>query len=357
MRRLHLFLLLVGAPATLAAQAKWQFAVVPALDLPGTTASGEIRFGVVTSALRLSTGDIVIADGASSALVAFSPSGQQKWKSGREGEGPGEYRMLWWIGRTAGDSVMAMDLAGRRITVVAPDGKFGRQFMLAPAPALMVTDGAGRVAWVAGNYGGPPVERARGSLHLRERDGTERELRKDFGVADFVLGQGPAMPQPLGRGVVIALARDAVLLGTADSAVIERVPFDGSPGSAVRIPYTPRPPNEAERLAGAQALLDRFSDPKARELMRPRFEKLPGPKLLPPYFGLWVDRQDQVWVLRTPPHVAPMRFTVLDGAGRVVAEVTSPLAVAPHELGPDYLLGSREDEAGEPHLVLLRRAP
>jgi hypothetical protein len=48
------------------------------------------------------------------------------------------------------------------------------------------------------------------------------------------------------------------------------------------------------------------------------------------------------------------RLRAIRENGTVVADVTVPVNLSVFEVGADYMIGAREDENGEPHLMVFR---
>ncbi|MCY4572039.1 MAG: hypothetical protein OXF01_04490, partial [Gemmatimonadetes bacterium] len=57
----------------------------------------EFLFGNITGAVRLEDGSVVIADESIPEVRMFDAGGRHVWTSGRDGEGPGEYKGLWLL--------------------------------------------------------------------------------------------------------------------------------------------------------------------------------------------------------------------------------------------------------------------
>ena len=66
-------------------------------------------FSQIRGAARLSTGTIVVLDGASRQLRAFSPGGTHLWTAGGPGEGPGEMRNPTHLETLPGDTLQLQD--------------------------------------------------------------------------------------------------------------------------------------------------------------------------------------------------------------------------------------------------------
>ncbi|MYI64977.1 MAG: hypothetical protein F4107_03425 [Gemmatimonadetes bacterium] len=82
----------------------------------------EYLFGNITGAVRLNYGSVVDADAQSHEDRMFDAGGGHVWTSGREGEGPGDYRGLWLLRGCPGATVTIYDWQLKRITELDSEG-------------------------------------------------------------------------------------------------------------------------------------------------------------------------------------------------------------------------------------------
>ncbi|MYA64352.1 MAG: hypothetical protein F4Y21_06850, partial [Gemmatimonadetes bacterium] len=87
----------------------WQIAPEPTLVLGELEGIDAYLFSQIRGATRLSTGTVVVLDGASSQLRAFSGDGTHLWTSGGSGEGPGEMRNPTHLETLPGDTIQVQD--------------------------------------------------------------------------------------------------------------------------------------------------------------------------------------------------------------------------------------------------------
>jgi len=85
-------------------------------------------FGRIAGVVRLSDGRIVVADALASEIRFFAADGTFLEQTGRDGSGPGEYRYFSALHRLPGDSLLAIDNEGGRLTVLDPTGRYIRTF-------------------------------------------------------------------------------------------------------------------------------------------------------------------------------------------------------------------------------------
>ena len=84
---------------------------------------------------------IYIADVGLSEIHAFdTQTGEHEARAGREGEGPGEFRGLAWIGSCDGDNLWALDQALGRASVYSTDLDHLRTFQIEGTRDRLVTD-------------------------------------------------------------------------------------------------------------------------------------------------------------------------------------------------------------------------
>ena len=95
----------------------------------GADSAAEPAFGTVNSVLLDSAGDVYVLDPSFKQLSVFSPDGTLRGRLGRRGSGPGEYTLPYsiaWIG----DSLAMMDPGNARVSLLGPDGKWVRQWVM-----------------------------------------------------------------------------------------------------------------------------------------------------------------------------------------------------------------------------------
>ena len=122
----------VGAPPS--SDTIWQVTPEPALVLGRFEELEEQQFYQIRGAVRLSTGVVVVLDGASRELRAFSPDGTHLWTAGGPGDGPGELRNPVHLEKLRGDILQVQDGVAR--IRYGPDGSVVAHEQLAVANLL-----------------------------------------------------------------------------------------------------------------------------------------------------------------------------------------------------------------------------
>ena len=69
----------------------------------------------------MANGNVVVANGGNHTIVAFNSKGEEQWRFGRPGEGPGEFTSFLSLA-ALGDTVYVFDFTNRKLTAINPDG-------------------------------------------------------------------------------------------------------------------------------------------------------------------------------------------------------------------------------------------
>ena len=341
----------------------WTVADAPTLDL-GDPAQ---PFLGVPAVVRLSDGRVVVANGATQAILYFDASGKLLTTVGGRGVEPGQFHGLGWIGRAAADSVVAYDFIARRFALFDATGRFVRTAELEPADPMVAAEPLatypdGSVLFRLGRpqnpFPGEPGSVMRDSAtYMRfALDGLpvvavgRFPQGESFGVRVRPKEAPSPFPVPFGLATVAALRADTTLLGTGASFEIASFGPDGAPIGLLRasIPRSPVTPQDAKdftaaaitRLrAGTKTLQTSLDSSLIRSL-----EKAPFPALKPAFSRLLVDRTGALWVLAPG---ASNAWTVFAPDGRWLGTVTTPEGLRVDEIGVDYVLGVWRQRHGQ----------
>jgi len=100
----------------------WVVPDAPFLQIGAVEAAPEYEFTDVGGLVVLEDGQIAVADAGAAEVRLFDPSGRFLRRIGRKGTGPGEFRRLRTVYATGGDSLVAYDEAGYRLSEFTTDG-------------------------------------------------------------------------------------------------------------------------------------------------------------------------------------------------------------------------------------------
>ena len=389
-----------GVPIVTAAAPQWGLGegwiveAEPLVEIGALTGPAEYQFAQVVAAVRLGSGNIVVADRGASELRGYDPSGAFLWRMGRFGEGPGEFESLDFIGTTVGDSLVAYDASLMRVQVFGPDGKVARTLRVSLAEggpagetavadkAVGVVDGLLIVRFI--DYGDSdemptgivrwPLERL---VALDLSDGTVRSLMvlpgheanvrvRDGGrwsISSYVFFKGPEYAAAAGRVAVIDTEAWSVNLVS---------PRDGTISAIHRHDIAPREATAALFDSHLDGIVEiAFPDPHAAapgdvQRLRRMWREFPRASQLPVLRSVHIDATGHLWL--APYHVAgadPPPFEVHAPDGTWLGSVALPPGLqrafvqyqAPYmELGDDYVLGVWADDLDVQYVRMYRIA-
>ncbi len=369
-------LLLVGAapfalPSGLAQTPlrEWRLSAAPTLVIEddGTPAKELFQVG---APWRLGDGRIVVPDGSTGELRVFDARGVYVTKFGRKGGGPGEFRVLRWVGHV-GDTALVYDGVQRRITsalLSATPTVIGASAL--PQFDAAASDLNGRLddgRWVVRSSTPPElrpplgVRRAVTRIGLLAADltGTPEWIADAQDVSVLVDAPDPARPQPALYAAPFAARLDVEATGTAvwigDTAGDSLIRIDARTGArrVVRLPDAPVPLTDVlVEAARARELATAQSEP-ARVGVERKYHAAHLPRHYPVIAELVSGFGGEMWVKRRLPTAEPGGEATLPGAyvvvsalGVPVARLRVPAAFRITDVGRDYVLGVQPDADG-----------
>jgi hypothetical protein len=335
----------------------WSIDAKPALILGSV--NSDVLFGAgLIGALKLPDGNILVGDRGDYSLKVFDARGALVKSLGRNGAGPGEMNRLAHIWR-CGNQIIAYDISnGYRVTVFSTDMTWARSFRFGsageggntPYTGASSCNGTGTFVhhgWEARKDMKSGAFRAQVPLWLSGPDSTVRPIGTIAGSERWGRfnkdGNGGTGPLPLGKQPVIAIGRDRIYTGTAETYTITMRDLTGKVIGTFGKP--------SAQLAATKADIDLAVEDEAagrddavRERVRKSYETMELPKTIPAYKAMLVDSEGMIWIRdyrRASPTQA--QWTVFTHDGRQVAEVQLPLYLTVSEIGRDYVLGKYID--------------
>ena len=325
----------------------------------GTVPEGPYLLDQVRTALRLSDGRIVIADGGSTELRFYDSEGTFIRTAGRAGEGPGDFRRFYSVTRLPGDTLAVIE--PREVTYFSPDGQYQRTL---PNPDWVPAFGGLVLALFPDGSrivmtGIRPTPRTRGDRWVEATPVLLAGPANDPLVAigtlkayEFAMDESPGPPW-LGAVAAFAGGLSAFYYGYPAEYSVRQYSAKGRLLRIVRREWDPRPITEADKDAHTKAwgerwvrtdgseasneLADHRNDPFARTL--PAFSQM----LVDGHGRLWIREAhlaDAAWAgqLNTMP-VVPSTWSVFDSRGGWLCDVVMPARFLPRDIGRDYILG------------------
>ena len=374
-------LLVVSYPAELEAQATgrtardsagvqivtFDGAMVPAqfelhhtgLDL-GTEAGSELVR--VSSALRMPNGAILVADGGRRHLLRFGKDGSFERVIGRDGQGPGEFERLGWMGRHSRDLAGTYDFGQARYSVFADSG-FIRQVRLQSSPDVrfveiqplgVLPDGSmvvtGGRAIGLGAEGPARRFRMMSPVVLFGPDGAPRRLIGRYPGLEIevdMVKNGRAAGSfandvPLfGRSSALGMSQGHVLVVDTDRFQFEVIDTAGRQVRSVRRAVA----NPLVQPSHVQAFITErinATRPQFRESVREDLESKQHPPTFPALSDqLIVDAAERIWVGEyRRPGDREQAWWIFTVDGRMVGRVNVPVNLTITDAGPDWVLGT-----------------
>ena len=329
----------------------------------------EYIFGEVTGAVRLDDGSIVVVDEQSDNVRRYDANGRHLWTSGREGDGPGEYRGLRLLRHCPGATVTVFDWVQDRITQLDLDGNvvdtrtlnsIGANPYGTPACS---TDG--RLVFTPWPEDRPSaLERAVGeqwrwrvSLRVAVTDGVTVLQSGIPGAERTRISRGSVMPSYWGRSMVFAAVDTGVWFGTSNDYELQHLDWTGRVTRAARWagPDLAVTDEQVERYRDYLSGLDRYADGEGRR----RFEREVWPERraylperFPAYESLLSLPDGSIWI-RTHRWRAPgEELHLLDRDGAWLRRLAMPGGSVLLDAGRDWVLVRQRDAFDVPTVAL-----
>lgn len=343
----------------------WRLSPDPTVDIGGAPGPDYELFGV-SSAVRLSTGTVVVANGGTHELRFYGADGTFVRTVGRQGSGPGEFQNLAWMRRLMEDSLVTYDSRQLRFSVFDSSGAHQRDFRLQTTEAVPFATILGLYAnatFLAEGFvnmgGGLPSGLQRYEVPLYHF-GTEGDLLKDLGMFSGseqyfqTRGNGFGSYDAIFPRYTYRLAvGDHLYVAANDTYELRRFTPDGVLTGLVRRTHTPVPvTREHVNLERDRRLAEAASN-EARSRLVEALDAMPIPETFPAYHLVRADDDRNVWVKEYPvPGITEATWSVYDPDGFLVAHVAVPLDVDPTHIGRDFLLGRWRGDLNVEHVLL-----
>jgi hypothetical protein len=362
-------LIVENAIDTAAVREGWTMSVAPVMEVGGIEADESQQLYRVSGGVRLDDGRIVIASRGSSDIRVFGPDGTLARVHGREGDGPGEYRMPELAGRGLADSLIVYDASLRRITVLTPDGGAIRSVELGTEgggfPMALGTLGDGRLAIGGGMAFTSEEGLPSGFVRPTSRHvivSSDGSVEADFGdipaVEMWAEVQGSsfrARPIAFGKFTVAEPVADRLWIGTGERWEVRAYRSDRSLERIVRFNRELAPVTRTLTDEWIEEELEDIEDLNEARDERARLASLPVPDVIAPYRVFLADRLDNLWIGETMlPGEESRTWTIIDSEGRAVGRLTMPARTSPLDIGTDYVLAVTTDELDVESLTVWR---
>ncbi len=350
----------------------WTVGEEPLLEIGTAIGDPDYLLDDVIGAVRLSSGDIVLADGGSGELRRYDRNETFVWRAAGAGEGPGEHQFLSFLGLLAGDSLVTYDIRLRRVQIFDAEGELVRTLPVEPPwrgswPRSAVGVSGRRLIMNFADGGDMPeggVVRWPGIriATLDLSDGTIKVV-SDFPGPEIVIrryGESVArIDYDFGKGPRFAVAPGT--LAAVDTEAYQIRLFSLEDGRIARILHrdiAPPPVTtahvdaEIEKYIETNVLYGGVSREQAEDMARSRRED-PRAPTLPVLRSIRLDAGGNLWVepfFGAGTDIGPFEVFAADGTWLGSVSVPGGLErgfipnFAPGlEIGDDYILGVWRD--------------
>jgi hypothetical protein len=341
----------------------WILEEEPRVEIGVVDGADEYQLFDVSDAVVLLSGGLALANRGTHELRYYDARGQFIRSVGGEGDGPGEFRRIQFLGRFGGDSLLSFDDRHRRASVFDEQGRFVRSFSLnaptntgRPSLAGVLSNGAIVIRenhpYIAGVTTTGP-DRSPVPLLLSVPTGADRDTLGVFpGAENFVFAAPVAFwfsvrPVTFGRRLVSAAEGDRIAVAETDTFAIRIYGSDGALHQVVRQRRVPVPIETAEIVRVNDSVLSTVEDPRYRGFYREMFELMPKHETFPALSSIQLDRLGNLWVeeYRQPGDQRSI-WQVFGQDGRRIARAEIPVELQVLDIGADYLMGIAQDELG-----------
>jgi hypothetical protein len=374
--------MLVLAPTTLKAQVQ-QLVLTPVSRI-GSLDGAETAFGRINVIAPAPDGRIAVGQPASLDVWIFSPEGERLDVVGRQGEGPGEFRMISMTG-WRGDTLWVADGSLNRVTLFPPGGRapvvIGGPARRGPVGTRVPIPATGG-HWFTIRQTRPPQQpdaQSKQELLVLDTDWSEKVRLATFnegpgmfkvplgGNQEIRLGAHPFADHPLAvmspRGMDVTIVRRELppRNGAPRVYTLTRVRFPadtvfhrqiGAP--AVRITKETRDA-VVQDYASVESIQRRFGS--ASTTRAALADGFPFPAFHPPVSDMTVGLDGRTWVRGPDDQIGPVRWQVFDNTGRLVANVTGDRRISMAAPDATGMWGVVRDDLDVHYLVRYSLAP
>lgn len=325
-------------------------------------------FSRISGAVRLSTGEIVVANQGSNELRWFSATGSWIRTLGREGSGPGEFRGLRRLLLLAGDSLLAEDGLSQRMSLYDARGTLVRSWQISPAGTGITPPPLGRladgsfVAVTERELTPPPGHTQYRALVLRYRDGAVLDtLVTAAGGEAYSVPCGTAtspgicgMGVPYGVRTQAAVVGDRVFIGNGERYELLRVDTRSGRVDTLRRSVPAVPLDAARRTFFVDSIVAGLPSARAA-LVRERFAGAPQRRTMPYFDALITDDRGRLWLARTQARGAATRsWDVLGADGQHIGSAHLPSGLRVTHIAHGHVVGVVRDADGVEYVETYR---
>lgn len=335
----------------------WTVADKPSLSIGSEDGRDGTGLFKVVGASRTADGRILIANAGTSEIKVFNADGTYREAWGGPGQGPGEFSSLLGLAPWLGDSIVAWEASGERVTVFDGEGHPERTIAprvgenREPAPAVSVSqDGQLLVATLLQLT---PANIQVGLLSMPRR----YALLDSHGQTLADLGGFPApdlyvpeslfvIPHPFGRRTLVTTWGTRAVVGVTSTFEARVFAKDGHLDRIIRLDRAPERVTQEDIDHWGEDWVAEANESQ-RAARRVVAAALPTVPTFPAYSAMTDDALGYLWIQDYQmPDDDRAVWSVFDREGRILGTVETPHGQTVLEVGPNYVLTLRADELG-----------
>jgi hypothetical protein len=340
-------------------ESAWYLSSAPIVSIGAQEADSAYLFHGVVGAQQLSDGRIAVADYGSYQIRYYDKTGRFLTSAGREGDGPGEFRLMSLFWRLPGDTVVVSH--DRGLSLFDPSGVFVRSVRPQPTPGGFSAQGVeqldnGTILGINGTRGFSPADAGAVihntlQFHTFQANGSYGVLLDSLPAAPlwFITGTTDLRRVPFHTFPTRGAAGTDIYLAGGREPEIQVWRADGTLGRIIRW-QSPSQALTSDHVASYRDyLLARTSNDNARRRHEQFLNEVPMPEHLPVLgeAALLVDRTGNLWAeAYRPPWQAEAEWLVFSGEGEWLGSLRTPAGFVLHDVGPDFVLGAWRDDLG-----------
>ena len=332
----------------------------PTVSIGSVDGPLESQLHRVRAVKLLPDGRIAVANGGTAEIRLYDADGRWIRSIGREGDGPGEFRVITGLQVVPPDTLIVFENGESRVTVFAADGGLvSSRRITAPGEAVQgpehrLRDGRWlnlnastevegyqkrRNSFVVWSDSASPVDT------ILSYDGQEYLIYIRHQGGQYV-GRG-AVVVPFGGQDVAAWRNDRVALSNGLAYEIAVVEIGGREMRIRRrMERQPLPAGAVTRFI--DGYVSRYPQQRQSEV-RGHFEGLPSTDLTPTHSALQFDPAASLWIesYRLPwDTLATRKWSVFEAAGGWLGDVEFPKGLRVFEIGENLVVGVERDNDG-----------
>ena len=340
------------------ADEKWTLGDTPLVEIGASPNDPNEQFTTIRAVWELPDGTIAVGNMSHPpAIRVFDQDGSYIRTIGRDGDGPGEFRWIAEMWLVPPDTLIVYDVQQSRVTVVDVQGRvLGTTFFNpgADSPGLSPVILVGRFS--DGTYVARPnayLRSAEGrsgrtmlAVERRQDDGTVVDTIAVLPDVEFDTCEGGRHCRPVfGKRAAFLAHGTSYYSGMGDEYSIDEYDVSGTLVRRIRRRAAPSRVTQEMRDQYIENEVSRLYPSRASQIRR-RLEETPVAETLPAFDRLFIlDQAGNLWVKDYPnPGDTVASFSVFDGEGRFLGDVTMPLNFRPHAIGLNHVIGVWRDE-------------